>query len=1075
MSSPPASDSGRPHRHPGLLAARRDETSPDRQALSPSPSQLLSSMAIDDAHGVDAHPGDHPQDLDPFFSYTAEKQLQHDDAKFWAHSQFDDAGDAASTTGSATAVSGPGAGSGAGTEDRAGTSVAGSESHQSRRRVPSLAHSRRSGGVGPGADAASAGVSSSADDSDNPDRLDDDDDVALHGGPIKSPGGASDAGRRRTVSGSGSISAGMANYTAFNWFDKSAKLQYAVGEEARAILIQFKRCMDLRNEYMEVSQQREFDNPKNHPDSWQIYPQPPPPAWVPTADGGAAPSAAANAPASDVPEQRGEFRLEDCEIPGPHPFVYHTTEDGVAHVYKSAADIATHKPFTKVPSIKKYFTDLDFIISVISDGPAKSYAYRRLRYLESKFNMYTLLNESREIAETKSVPHRDFYNVRKVDTHVHHSACMNQKHLLRFIKAKMKKSANDVVIYRDNQYLTLAQVFNSLNLTAYDLSIDTLDMHAHKDTFHRFDKFNLKYNPIGESRLREIFLKSDNLIDGKYMAEITQEVFSDLEASKYQHAEYRISIYGRSRTEWDKLAKWVIENKLFSNNVRWLIQVPRLYTLYKHTGAVQNFEELLDNIFGPLFEVTQNPQSHPELHVFLQRVIGFDSVDDESRAERRIHKKYPFPRYWSMSLNPPYSYYLYYMYARITALNQWRRERNFNTFVLRPHAGEAGDTDHLTSAFLTSHSIAHGILLRKVPALQYLFYLMQIGIAMSPLSNNALFLTYERNPLPYFFQRGLNVSLSTDDPLQFHFTKEPLIEEYSVAAQIYKLSPVDMCELARNSVLQSGWEAELKQRWLGNRYHVPGPEGNEINKTNVPSIRMTYRYLTLVEELQLVLSGSAHAVGHMPASPIHAPTAAGLGVNLLLTLSPAKYMFQQPPGSEGPVPAMALPPAAAVKVSAPAALSSPRLTSSPGAVTGAAAKPATVESLLGAAVGAANKSTGATAGSSTSPRLVTAALGTPTMPPMSPHLDGTVGPFASMATILGSLPPLEPAASSSSSFAMVGSPPRVPGFPGHSQMYMKKNLSSSGLSALAAQVAAAGPSPVKEEEDGIAKQGASSS
>ncbi|KAI6027435.1 Adenosine/AMP deaminase-domain-containing protein [Pisolithus microcarpus] len=42
---------------------------------------------------------------------------------------------------------------------------------------------------------------------------------------------------------------------------------------------------------------------------------------------------------------------------------------------------------------------------------------------------------------------------------------------------------------------------------------------------------------------------------------------------------------------------------------------------------------------------------------------------------------------------------------------------------------------------------------------------------MSPLSNNALFLTYECNPLPDFFKVGLNVSLSTDDPLQFHFTK----------------------------------------------------------------------------------------------------------------------------------------------------------------------------------------------------------------------------------------------------------------------------------------------------------------
>jgi AMP deaminase len=55
---------------------------------------------------------------------------------------------------------------------------------------------------------------------------------------------------------------------------------------------------------------------------------------------------------------------------------------------------------------------------------------------------------------------------------------------------------------------------------------------------------------------------------------------------------------------------------------------------------------------------------------------------------------------------------------------------------------------------------------------------------MSPLSNNALFLTYERNPFLSYFQKGLNVSISTDDPLQFHFTKEPLIEEYSVAAQV---------------------------------------------------------------------------------------------------------------------------------------------------------------------------------------------------------------------------------------------------------------------------------------------------
>jgi AMP deaminase len=91
-----------------------------------------------------------------------------------------------------------------------------------------------------------------------------------------------------------------------------------------------------------------------------------------------------------------------------------------------------------------------------------------------------------------------------------------------------------VVINRDGKSLTLSQVFNSLNLTPYDLSIDTLDMHAHRDGFHRFDNFNLKYNPIGESRLREIFLKTDNYIQGRYLAELTKEVISDLEQGKYQ-------------------------------------------------------------------------------------------------------------------------------------------------------------------------------------------------------------------------------------------------------------------------------------------------------------------------------------------------------------------------------------------------------------------------------------------------------------------------------------------------------------------------------------------------------------
>lgn len=315
--------------------------------------------------------------------------------------------------------------------------------------------------------------------------------------------------------------------------------------------------------------------------------------------------------------------------------------------------------------------------------------------------------------------------------------------------------------------------------------------------------------------------------------------------------EWRISIYGRSIDEWDKLAAWVIDHKLFSHNVRWLIQIPRLYDVYKSSGLMDNFEQVIVNVFQPLFEVTKDPSKHANLHVFLQRVIGFDSVDDESKVERRIYRKFPLPKNWNTKQNPPYSYWIYYLWINMASLNVWRKQRGFNTFLLRPHCGEAGDTDHLAAAVLCCHSISHGLLLRKVPFLQYIFYLEQIGIAMSPLSNNALFLAYERNPFLQYFKRGLNVSLSTDDPLQFAFTKEPLIEEYSVAAQIYKLSPVDMCELAKNSVEQSGFEFALKQRWLGNDCHFAGAKGNNVAKSNVPDIREAFRHETLLQELSM--------------------------------------------------------------------------------------------------------------------------------------------------------------------------------------------------------------------------------
>uniref|UniRef100_A0AAQ5YXC1 AMP deaminase n=1 Tax=Amphiprion ocellaris TaxID=80972 RepID=A0AAQ5YXC1_AMPOC len=543
-------------------------------------------------------------------------------------------------------------------------------------------------------------------------------------------------------------------------------------------------------------------------------------------------------------------------------------KDGIVYVYDNEEALKEQQPHDlPYPDLETFAVDLSHVLAMIADGPTYAgrktgcytqrifiYIRQRLNFLCSKFFLHEMLNEMAELKELKSVPHRDFYNVRKVDTHIHAAACMSQKHLLTFIQQTYKTDANRVVLENAGQMMTLQQVFHSLSMDPYDLTVDSLDVHAGRQTFHRFDKFNSKYNPVGASELREIFLKTDNLINGEYFARIIKEVAHDLEESKYQHAEPRLSIYGRSPDEWDSLSKWFIHQKVHSPNMRWIIQVPRIYDIFKAKQLLPNFAKMLENIFLPLFEATVNPQKHKELHVFLKYVSGFDSVDDESKhTDHMFSFRSPKPEQWTRDDNPPYSYYIFHMYANIMVLNNLRKERGLSTFQFRPHCGEAGSITHLVSAFLTADNISHGLNLKKSPVLQYLYYLAQVPIAMSPLSNNSLFLEYSKNPLREFLHKGLCVSLSTDDPMQFHYTKEPLMEEYAIAAQLWKLSTCDVCEIARNSVLQSGLSHQDKKHFLGVNYLKDGHEGNDIRRTNVAQIRMAYRHETLCNELSFIV------------------------------------------------------------------------------------------------------------------------------------------------------------------------------------------------------------------------------
>lgn len=62
---------------------------------------------------------------------------------------------------------------------------------------------------------------------------------------------------------------------------------------------------------------------------------------------------------------------------------------------------------------------------------------------------------------------------------------MNQKHLLRFIKHTYQTEPDRTVAEKLGRKITLRQVFDSLHMDPYDLTVDSLDVHAVSKLLHQ--------------------------------------------------------------------------------------------------------------------------------------------------------------------------------------------------------------------------------------------------------------------------------------------------------------------------------------------------------------------------------------------------------------------------------------------------------------------------------------------------------------------------------------------------------------------------------------------------------------
>lgn len=533
----------------------------------------------------------------------------------------------------------------------------------------------------------------------------------------------------------------------------------------------------------------------------------------------------------------------DCDISKPIPDLL----DRVSWNFKQGI-IAFEDVDFKIISKQEYYSDLQFIMENIYSTVNKSFSYLRLKMLMMKFNVHLQCNLDREAFHQKVKSRKDFYTIMKIDNHVHITTCMNQKHLQKFIKTKLKEEPKTIVSFDENKKLELEIAMKNLGLDASTLTVDVVNSY----NLNRLEKYSNKYNPFCQLSIKNIFLNTENYINGRFFAEIVKEVIKGIDKEKYVLAEYRICVYGKSPEDLKKQAFWLSTYNIKSHRVRWVIQIPRLYSVFKQQGLVKNFGEILSNIFTPIIEATINPIKYPEIHQFLEYTVAFDVVSAEEKNEKiRSYSNYKLidPDDWNCNEEPTYSYWNYYVYANLKAVNHLRRSRGMNTFAYRPHCGETESSDHMAVGYLLSHSINHGIMLSKYPVLQYLFYLNQIGLSLSPLSNNKILIKFSKNPLAKFFSKGLNISLSTDDPLSTHLTKEPLMEEYSVVAQTLNLNAVDLCEIARNSVLQSGFPIKSKMEWLGDNFLK---NENDSSRSNLSSIRFTYRLDTFKEEHEFI-------------------------------------------------------------------------------------------------------------------------------------------------------------------------------------------------------------------------------
>lgn len=569
----------------------------------------------------------------------------------------------------------------------------------------------------------------------------------------------------------------------------------------------FTQVAELRLRYLRGSLQNSSSNVKNNIDDWFLYPKPLPKYWKFEKDWRFQDHDLELACPINIDDKKKSeyyfptyeddrfFGLIPDEDARPHKSfgkvhytgeyfdLEHYEQEFKKHVFlKQKSNSGTTGNF-KVPSFQEFTSDFEHTVETLTSPYLSQVTIKRLEYLTEKFELFQLLHSRAEIQENKLVPHRDFYNTRKVDPNLLLSGCVSQRQLNEFIWDKLNLEPQRAVFVGATGTYTLRDIFSQgchsneeacIGLKVVDdefldwyrmvylpgchinpVTMETLELEEGKIKASKTGKKHIMYYMITKT-----FLEFDNYIEGEYFAELlVKYVVHNLEKSKYQLAQLSVDFqFGyqiENDTWWSKFSRWITRWKLVSYNIRWNIRLRRDYTKLHKLGYVSNFQEYLDFIFRPLLD--ENSLADINLQFFLSTVCSFDVVidDQDDYVWRDFTRVDTVPREWTaQGDNPPVAYYMYYIYKYVSLVNQLRANRQQNTIPLRSYCPT---TDNRPSQFIPHMNITEQIeslvcnmllcqggLLQGEPlwftssAVTYAYFLLQIPVVISPLSSVSL-------------------------------------------------------------------------------------------------------------------------------------------------------------------------------------------------------------------------------------------------------------------------------------------------------------------------------------------------